>query len=281
MSLQSSGASIGSEVVRGLRESGLAILRPLSAFARGTGDHLILLAQCMVWLFRRPFRARLFVQAMAYHGIGSLPIIILVGTFTGMVTALQSVNAFRLLKAESFSGSAVGLALAVELGPVLTALMLSGRVGAGIATELGTMRITEQIDALEAMAVSPIQYLATPRVVAGFLMTPLLTLIFFVVGMMGAYFVAVVVLGVDHGAFVENFRWHVDPVHVAQGLIKSAFFGLAVALIGCRQGYSATGGGRGVGLATTRAVVGGSVTVIAIDYFLTDILLALLPVMPQ
>lgn len=250
---------------------------PFFGFIKAVGDHSILFAQSVFWLFRRPFRARLFVEAMEYHGIGSLPIVTLVGLFTGMVTALQSVNAFRILKAESFAGSAVGLALAVELAPVLTSLMLAGRVGAGIATELGTMRITEQIDALESMAVSPIQYLVAPRLVAGFFMTPILSLVFFIVGMGGAYLVAVIIMGVDHGGFVENFKWYVDPVHVVQGVIKSAFFGLAISLIGCQQGYNASGGGRGVGMATTRAVVIGSVTVIALDYFLSDILLAILP----
>lgn len=254
-----------------------AAFGPVLAFVRATGEHMILLGQTCYWTFRRPFRSRLFVEAMEYHGIGSLPIITLVGTFTGMVTALQSVNAFRLLKAESFAGSAVGLALAVELAPVLTSLMLAGRVGAGIATELGTMRITEQIDALETMAVSPIQYLVVPRVLAGVLMTPVLSMVFFVTGMVGAYLVAVIFMGVDHGSFIDNFQFYVDPVHLAQGLIKSSFFGLALVLIGCRQGYFATGGGRGVGLATTRAVVIGSVTVIALDYFLSDILLQVLP----
>jgi phospholipid/cholesterol/gamma-HCH transport system permease protein len=237
---------------------------------------MALLGQSAYWLFRRPYRPRLFLDAMEYYGIGSLPIISLVGTFTGMVISLQSVNAFRLLKAESFAGSAVGLSLAVELAPVLSALMLAGRVGAGWATEIGTMRITEQIDALETMAVSPVQYLIVPRLVAGFVISPVLEMIFFVLGMAGAYFVAVIIMGVDHGGFIENFRFYVDPNHLAQGLIKSAIFGLVIVLIGCRQGYAASGGGRGVGLATTRAVVIGSVTIIALDYFLSDILLKVL-----
>lgn len=268
----------------GLREVGSAVrtgvthaVEPVTAFVRSLGNHMVLLSQCLFWGIRRPFRLKLYLEAAEYIGFGSLPIITLVGAFTGMVTALQSVSAFRLLKAEGFSGSAVGLALAVELGPVLTSLMLAGRVGAGIATELGTMRITEQIDALETMAVSPVQYLIVPRVVAGTLVTPVLTMTFFLVGMVGAYFVAVMTMGVDHGSFVENFKWYVDPTHLAQGLIKSAVFGLMVALIGCYQGYNASGGGRGVGLATTRAVVMGSVTVLVMDYFLSDILLAVLP----
>jgi phospholipid/cholesterol/gamma-HCH transport system permease protein len=154
--------------------------------------------------------------------------------------------------------------------------MLAGRAGAGIATELGTMRITEQIDALETMAVSPVQYLVAPRLVAGLVMGPILTMAFFLIGMIGAYLVAVVVMRVDHGLFLEKFFWYTDPVHIAQGLIKSVVYGLAVTLIGCYQGFNASGGGRGVGIATTRAVVIGSVTILVLDYFLTDVLIVVL-----
>jgi phospholipid/cholesterol/gamma-HCH transport system permease protein len=251
-------------------------LSPASRFINSVGEHFIMLGQTWFWMVRRPFRARLFVEAAEYVGIGSLPIILLVGTFTGAVTSLQAVNAFRLLKAEGYAGSAVGLSLAVELAPVLNGLMLAGRVGSGIATELGTMRITEQIDALETLAVSPIQYLVLPRVVAGAIMAPMLNMVFFCIGMVGAYFVAVITLGVDRGQFIENFKWFVDPVDLIQGLIKSVIFGVALTLIGCYQGYNASGGGRGVGLATTRAVVIGSVSILVMDYFLSDILLAVL-----
>lgn len=254
-----------------------SVFAPVTGFIRTLGDHLIMLAQSAFWILRRPYRPRLFLESAEYIGIGSLPIIVLVGAFTGAVTALQAVNAFRLLKAEAFAGSAVGLTLAIELAPVLTGLMLAGRVGAGIATELGTMRITEQIDALESMAVSPIQYLVVPRLVGGTLMAPILTMVFFIVGMIGAYLVAVVSMGVDHGQFVENFKWLVDPVDVGQGIIKSVIFGLCISLIGCYQGYNAAGGGRGVGLATTRAVVVGSVSILMLDFFLSDVLLAILP----
>lgn len=252
------------------------VFGPVRRGVEGVGVHLVLLAQVFYWGVRRPFRSRLFLDAAEYIGVGSLPIISLVGAFTGAVTALQAVNALRILKAEGFSGSMTGMTLALELAPVLTGLMLAGRVGAGIATEIGTMRITEQIDALETMAVSPIQYLVVPRVVAGTIMAPILSLFFFLIGMVGAYIVAVYVENVDPGSFVENFRWTVDPKHIIQGLIKSVVFGMALTLIGCNQGYHASGGGRGVGLATTRAVVVGSVTILILDYFLSDVLLAVL-----
>ncbi|HWN68143.1 MAG TPA: ABC transporter permease, partial [Haliangium sp.] len=226
---------------------------------------------------RRPFRVANYFEAAEYVGFGSLPIILLVGLFTGAVMSLQSVFAFRSFGLESLSGGVTGKALATELAPVLASLMLSGRAGAGIATEIGTMRISEQIDALESMAVNPVQFLILPRLVAGFLMGPVLTLIFFVIGMGGAYLVAVFNEGVDHGQFVHNTKDILDFVDVVQGLIKSSVFGFAVVLIGCYQGFFASGGGRGVGIGTTRAVVIGSVTVLILDYILSNILLAVLP----
>ena len=202
---------------------------------------------------------------------------LLVGAFTGMVMSLQSVYAFRQFGLESVAGGTTGKALALELGPVLTALMLSGRAGAGIATELGTMRITEQIDALESMAVNPVQYLVLPRITAGILVTPILTLIFFVVAMGGAYVVAVVVEAVPQGPWIANTREIVEARDVVQGCIKAIFFGFMITTVGCYQGYNATGGGRGVGIGTTRAVVIASVSTLIMDYFLTDILLTLMP----
>jgi len=139
------------------------------------------------------------------------------------------------------------------------------------------MRITEQIDALESMAVNPVQFLILPRLVMGTLLAPVLTLVFFIVGMVGAYFVAVVTMGVDHGQFLSNFQLTVQTVDVLQGLIKAGIFGLVVMLIACHQGYHASGGGRGVGLATTRAVVVGSVAVLVLDYFVSDVLHSVLP----
>jgi phospholipid/cholesterol/gamma-HCH transport system permease protein len=264
---------VGQALTRGLADA----FAPAARFLGLLGDHVILAGRALRWLPRRPVRAGNYLEAGEYIGFGSLPIVVLVGAFTGMVTALQSVFAFSDFGLESFAGGTTGLALASELGPVLTALMLSGRVGSGVATELGTMRITEQIDALESMAINPIQFLVLPRIVAGVVMAPILTLIFFIVGMAGAYLVAVVNLDVDHGQFVSNFEGLVRFADVLQGLIKSAIFGLVIVLIGCYQGYHASGGGRGVGLGTTRAVVHSSVVVLVLNYFLSEILIALLP----
>jgi phospholipid/cholesterol/gamma-HCH transport system permease protein len=249
---------------------------PLQRFLDLTGGHLILTARALSWLPRRPYRPKNYLEAAEYIGFASLPIVLLVGFFTGAVLSLQSVAAFRQFGLESFAGGTTGKALSIELAPVMTALMLAGRAGAGIATELGTMRISEQIDALESMAVNPIQYLVLPRLIAAMIVTPILCLLFFVVGMGGAYIVAVLLQNVDQGQWVANLREIVIPTDVLQGLIKSVFFGFMVTLIGCYQGFHASGGGRGVGMGTTRAVVMGSVSVLVLDYFLTDILLSIL-----
>ncbi len=262
--------TVGGAVLGGFKDAGAPIVRFLDL----VGGHLILMGRAMSWLPRRPYRLRNYLEAAEYIGFHSLPIVLLVGAFTGMVLSLQSVAAFRQLGFESFSGAATGKALSIELAPVLTALMLAGRAGAGIATELGTMRISEQIDALESMAVNPVQYLVLPRLVAAMIVTPILTLLFFVIGMGGAYFVAVIVEGVHQGQWIAKLQDLVSPTDVVQGLIKSVVFGFLVALIGCYQGYNAAGGGRGVGIGTTRAVVLGSVTTLVLDYFLTDILLS-------
>ncbi|MFT3700246.1 MAG: ABC transporter permease [Kofleriaceae bacterium] len=263
----------GKAVAAGLKDA----FAPIVRFLDLVGGHLILIGKALVWLPRRPFRGQTYLEAAEYIGYGSLPIVLLVGAATGMVLSLQSVNAFRQFGLESFSGGTTGKALALELAPVLTALMLAGRAGSGIATELGTMRITEQIDALESMAVNPHQYLILPRLIAAMIVTPILTLLFFCVGMGGAYISAVLIEHVDQGQWTANLRDIVQLMDVGQGFIKAIFFGFVFAAVGSYQGYHATGGGRGVGLGTTRAVVISSVSVVVLDYFLTDILLTIFP----
>ena len=265
--------TVGAALLDGLRET----FNPVLRFIDVVGSHVSLFGRAMSWLPRPPLRPGNYFEACEFVGVGSLPIVVLVGLFTGMVFSLQTVNAFKLFGLASVAGGVTAKALALELSPVLTALMLAGRAGAGIATEIGTMRITEQIDALESMAVNPIQFLVLPRLVAGVLMAPLLTLLFFIVGMGGAYVIAVIGQGVDHGQFVYNTKNILQWMDVLQGVFKAVVFGLAVTLIGCYQGFHATGGGRGVGIGTTRAVVAGSVAVLILDYFLSEILLAILP----
>ncbi len=265
--------TIAQAVLVGVKDAGL----PVFHFLDLIGGHLIMVGRAFAWLPRRPFRGRTYLEAMEYIGFGSLPIILLVGAFTGAVMSLQSVNAFRQFGLESFAGGTTGKAIALELGPVLTSLMLAGRAGAGIATELGTMRITEQIDALESMAVNPHQYLILPRIVGSSIVAPILTLLFFVIGMGGAYISAVIIMKVDQGQWIANLRDIVETQDVVQGFIKAIVFGFMVALVGCYQGYHATGGGRGVGIGTTRAVVIASVATLVLDYFMSDILWTLMP----
>ncbi|MCE9571604.1 MAG: ABC transporter permease [Deltaproteobacteria bacterium] len=264
--------ALGNAVWIGVKDAFSPITRFLDVF----GGHLMLAGRAFAWLPRRPVRTANYLEAADYIGVGSLPIVLLVGAFTGMVMSLQSVYAFRTFNLESYAGGVTAKALALELSPVLTALMLAGRAGAGIATELGTMRITEQIDALESMAVNPVQFLVLPRVVAGMIVGPMLSLLSFIVGMAGAYFVAVVIQGIDHGQYVANVKSILTISDVAQGVIKSVVFGMLVILIGCYQGYNASGGGRGVGLGTTRAVVTASASILILDYFLSDLLLTIM-----
>jgi len=204
---------------------------PATSLVESVGEHMLLLGRAMYWLFKPPFRVTQFVEAAEFIGVQSILIVALIGLFVGMVFALQLTTSLRQFGAETFVGATLGLALTRELAPVFTSIVVAARAGAGMATELGSMRITEQIDALSTMAVNPIQFLVTPRVIAGILMVPLLAMLFNLVGMFGGYGVAVLIQNVDRGVFLENARWIVDVKDVSQGLIKATFFGGALALI--------------------------------------------------
>jgi phospholipid/cholesterol/gamma-HCH transport system permease protein len=218
------------------------------------------------WSTKRPFRVQNLFGQLDFVGVGSIFIVCLTGTFTGMVFAHQSSRAFEMFDAESLVGPTVGLAVTRELAPVFTALMVTMRAGSAMCTELGTMRVTEQVDALETMAVNPIQYLLVPRVLAGLLMVPLLTMLFDATGMMGCYLVSVVLKGISAGTFITRTRQWVDPEDVLEGLIKGAVFGLTIALIACYRGYNASGGAKGVGQATTEAMVSSALSIFILDY---------------
>lgn len=250
---------------------------PIIGLIEAVGAHLILLGQTFFWMVRPPFRLLVFLEALVFLGFESLLIVLLISVFVGAVFALQLISALRTFQAEAFVGATVGLALTRELSPVFTAIVIAARAGAGMATELGSMRITEQIDALATMAVNPLQYLVVPRVLAGIVMVPLLSMLFTCVGMGGAYIVAVLVQHVDRGVFIENARWFLDTNDILQGLAKATIFGGTLTLISCYQGYNASGGAKGVGVATTRAVVGSFVTILIMDYFLTDLWMTVFP----
>ena len=229
--------------------------------------------EALFWGVRPPYRGRLFVEAMEFIGIGSIFLVSLTAVFVGGVLALQLVDGFRDFGAENQTGAVIGLALAREVGPVFAALMVTSRAGSAMTTELGSMRVTNQIDALVTMAVNPVQYLVVPRLVAGFVMVPVLTMLFNVVGVMGAFFVAVALLGLDPGVFMDRLKWLVDWDDLSQGLIKAMVFGVAVTLIACRQGFYAKGGAAGVGRATNRAVVQSAIAILMLDYLVTSLVL--------
>jgi phospholipid/cholesterol/gamma-HCH transport system permease protein len=247
----------------------ISAMNRLKAALEDFGGMIFFGIETVAWAFRPPFRPGLVLTQMAFIGSGSIFIVGVTGVFSGMVLALQGNYAMRQFAAEGYVGGSVALALARELAPVLTALMVTGRAGSAIATELGTMRVTEQIDAMDSMAVNPIQYLVVPRVVASILMFPALTMVFDVVGFLGAYVMGVYVSGIPVGPFIEHTRTFLVPDDVLHGLGKAILFGAVVAVITCWRGYSASGGSRGVGEGTTRAVVGSSIGILVLDYAVT------------
>ncbi len=218
------------------------------------------------WAMRPPVRVQNIFAQLDFVGVGSIFIVMLTGIFSGMVFAHQSSRAFLLFNAESLVGPTVALTLTRELAPVFTALMVTMRAVSAMCTELGTMRVTEQVDALETIAVNPVQYLLVPRVFAGMVMVPMLTMLFNTAGMVGAYLIAVNVHGISAGTFIYRTQQWLDPEDINEGLIKAVVFGLAVTLIGCYKGYNASGGAKGVGQATTEAMVASAVSIVVLDY---------------
>jgi len=247
-------------------------LSPGAAALESLGRVVSLTLATLRWLVRRPFRLDQVLNAMEFVGVQSLFIIMLTGTFSGMVFALQSVNSLREFGAEGVVGSVVAISLTREIAPVFSALMITARAGSSIAAELGNMRVTEQIDALTTMAVSPIQYLLSPRLLAGVVMFPLLCIVYSSVGLLGAWFVAVKGLGIDPGVFISNIEEYMVPGDFWMGEIKAACFGFLVTAICADQGFFASGGARGVGQATTRAVVKSAVAILVANYVITSAL---------
>src|SRR5450432_2951073 len=218
---------------RGLAGLGTALGKPARDFFGYFGDRSLMLWSALLWLFRRPFRLRLFLEQMEFIGVKSLPIILLVGFFSGAVSAQQTVRALKLFGQERFVGATVGISLALELAPVFTALMITVRAGSGMATELGSMRITEQIDALTTFAVDPVQYLVTPRIVATILMMPVMTMVFNIVGLLGAYGYSIYFEHIDLGQFLEQFTYWTDPKDYIIGATKAAVFGVTLSVAAC------------------------------------------------
>jgi phospholipid/cholesterol/gamma-HCH transport system permease protein len=262
----------GAGPLRGARAGVEAVGQQVIGLIEGIGGVVLMILEVLKVMVRPPYRVRLLFESMEEVGVGALFIVLLTGLFTGMVLSLQGVLAFSAFNAETLVGGSTAVALARELSPVLTGLMVSGRSGSSMATTLGTMRVTEQIDAMDVMAVSSIQYLVVPRILASILMMPLLVLLFDLVGMAGAYFVAVGTLDVDGGLFMAKIKDFVAPMDLVKGGIKGGFFGAGIATLSCYRGYYASGGAKGVGEATTSAVVLSSISILVLNYFLDLVL---------
>jgi phospholipid/cholesterol/gamma-HCH transport system permease protein len=250
--------------VKAIESIGKGVLEAIKSL----GAVIVLGIDVVRWTLRPPLRLLNLLSQLDFVGAGSTFIVSLTGVFSGMVFAQQSSRAFEMFDAESLVGPTVALTLTRELAPVFSALMVTMRAGSAMATELGTMRVTEQVDALETMAVNPVQYLLVPRVIAGVLMVPLLAMVFNASGMAGAYFISVVVKGISAGTFIARTRQWLDPTDISEGLVKAAVFGLSVTLIACYKGYNASGGAKGVGRATTEAMVASALSIFVLDYFL-------------
>lgn len=251
------------------------IRQPIEAMGRRTVDFVEEFGKVSLIFYRGtlnffipPMRFRLIVQQMEFIGIQSLPIILLSGAFTGAVFTLQSYQAFHLFGAEGLVGGTVGVAITRELGPTLTGLLVAGRAGSAMAAEISAMRVSEQIDALDAMAVDPINYLVKPRMIASILSTPILTGIFDLVGSLGAYIVGIYVLGMSRPDFMTRLQDWIDPFDIWSGLFKALIFGVIIGTVACYKGYYAKGGAAGVGRATTSSVVVASVLILMANFFI-------------
>jgi phospholipid/cholesterol/gamma-HCH transport system permease protein len=248
------------------------LFQPVVSFATESGAIWIMFMDTVYWTFRRPFRISAIIKQMEFIGVKSLWVVLITGGFTGMVLALQTYYGFRRFSSEGLVGTTVALSMTRELGPVLTGLMVTGRAGSAIAAELGTMRVTEQIDALTVMALNPVKYLVVPRVVASLLMLPVLTVIANFTGILGGYFVGVKLLGINEGIFISRMVKYVGLEDIYNGLAKAACFGLILSVIACYKGFYTKGGAEGVGRATTQAVVISSITILVSDYVLTSLM---------
>lgn len=248
------------------------IFAPPLALLDDLGGTVLLGFQALLWLVRPPMRWAQVLIALDFIGAGSTFIVGLVGLFTGMAFTVSTIVGFRQFSAEGMVGGVVALALARELAPVLASVVVTARAGSTMASELGNMRVTEQIDAITTMGVSPIQYLVVPRILATTLMLPLLAVCFAVAGMAGAYIIAVVWQAIDPGVFLDKIKQFVQISDLRMMTIKSATFGLIVSVICCKKGFYASGGARGVGEATAKAVVASIVAIFAADYVLTTLL---------
>jgi len=244
------------------------------AFLETVGRLALFAGRAVSHCVRPPFYVRNVGHQLLEIGYYSLPVVGLTAIFTGMVLALQSYTGFARFNAESTIPQVVVVSITRELGPVLAGLMVAGRVGAAIAAEVGTMRVSEQIDALITMATNPFKYLIAPRILAGVIALPILVAVADIIGIFGGYLVGTYKLGFSPGLYLETTMNFVEVMDVVSGLVKAAVFGFIIALMGCYHGFHARGGAQGVGAATTNAVVSASIMILAANYLTTELFFA-------
>ncbi len=244
----------------------------VESYFQEVGRFFLTLWRVLVWTPRRPWDLKELLRQMLVVGVSSIPVVLLTAMFTGMVLALQTFTVLQRVNAESFVASLVSLSMVRELAPVIGGLMIAGRCGSAMGAELGTMRVTEQIDALEVLATNPVHYLMVPRVWATTLTLPALIALADFIGIAGGYLIAVVLMGANPVSYMHRTFQYMDLRDFFSGLIKAAVFGLLIAVVGCQKGYYTRGGAEGVGQATTKAVVLASISILITDFFLTKIL---------
>lgn len=247
-----------------------AIGRVMLNFLEATGRLAIFTGISVSHIVRPPFYPRLLLRQVIEIGYYSLPVVGLTAVFTGMVLALQSYTGFARFNAEGAVATVVVLSITRELAPVLAGLMVAGRIGAAMAAEIGTMRVTEQIDALSTLATNPYKYLVAPRLLAGMVMLPCCVLVADIIGVFGGYLIAVHKLEFNPAVYLKNTWQFLEFIDVVSGLVKAAVFGFLIALMGCYHGYYSKGGAQGVGSATTNAVVSASILILASNYLITE-----------
>jgi phospholipid/cholesterol/gamma-HCH transport system permease protein len=244
------------------------------AFMALTGAITTFAARSLLHCFEPPIYRRQILRQMMEIGYYSLPVVGLTAIFTGMVLALQTYTGFARFSAEAAIPNVVVVSLTRELGPVLASLMVAGRVGAAMAAELGTMRVTEQIDALTTLSTEPFKYLIAPRIIAAVVTLPLLVLVADAIGILGGYLVGIYKLDFNEQSYLRNTIEYLEFMDVFSGLVKAAVFGFMIALMGCYHGYHSRGGAQGVGQATTNAVVSASMLILASNYLITELFFA-------
>ena len=248
-----------------------AVGRVFLAFLEATGRLAVFTGAAVSYCITPPLYPRQILRQMVDIGYYSLPVVGLTAAFTGMVLALQSYTGFSRFEAESAIATVVVLSMTRELGPVMAGLMVAGRIGAAMAAEIGTMRVTEQIDALTTLSTNPMRYLVAPRLIAGLVTLPLLVIVADIIGVFGGFGVSVYKLGFNPAGYLKNTFDYLETQDVVTGLVKACVFGFIIALMGCYNGYNSRRGAEGVGSATTAAVVSASVLILSFNYVITEL----------